>query len=69
MGNISQYLLSYPCGLICIIIGILKLRAQYKNKFDFDDSPLYPHLDGWAWGIGIIILGVLIIMFKFQGKI
>lgn len=64
------YLLSYPCGIICIVIGLLKLKSQYKKKpeFEYDGTPLQPYMDGWALGIGMILLGSLIIICKIQGK-
>lgn len=68
MESFGKYIFSYVGGIIFIIIGILKVRYQKKQPAELDDSPLQPYLEGWAFGIGTIVLGVTIIICKLLGK-
>lgn len=69
MDKFREFIFSYLGAIIFIIIGILKVRNQYKKPVEMDDSPLQPYISGWVWGIGIIAFGIIILIGKIQGKI
>jgi len=63
-------LISYSFGIIAIGLGILQLRKLIKeNSPVFDDSIFQPTFRGWLAGIGLIVLGLFIIGFKFSKQV
>lgn len=70
MSDILSYFLlySYFAGFLWIAVGIWIIRFITKNPAE-DKLSQGGDMKGWAGGIGLILLGIAIIIFKLLGKI
>jgi hypothetical protein len=62
---ISEWIISFPSGVIFILLGFFGCRDTWKNADRKDiGGTIYPFWDGMEAGIGFLLLGLVIVIVK-----